>query len=118
MKHDADKITQAEFYPEREGLTWIKTKDKDMFPDGDLSADYECWLLVEHSTGRMLASVEAPYPDKLCYVVAIEGGNQRRYIAPDGAKSYALGRALEILRQERCDRSHVRKARRMERLSK
>jgi hypothetical protein len=114
----SDKLTSAEFYPERMGLTWIKTRDKDMFGSGDFSEEYDCWLLVEQATDRMIVSIDAPYPDKLCYVVAAEGGAQRRYISLDGAKRFAVGRAMEILQEETVVRACQRKARRLERILK
>jgi hypothetical protein len=110
----SDKLTAATFAKGPMGLVWIQTTDKDHLGGGEFGPGYDCWLLVECATDRVMATIDAPYPEKLCYVVAFEAGQGRRFISLQGAQRYAIGRAAEMLKEEtvnRCRRRYLRKLR-------
>ena len=109
MADTYNKILDAQFYPERCGLHWVETFEK----DDNSGLWYKIWLLVQESTDRMLVSIDGPTAEQICYSVAVEGhSGLRKYISLDGAKQNAISVAMQIIGDEKNGSSQRRHARR------
>jgi hypothetical protein len=104
-----DKLLSASFDADHEqGFVWIETWEQDHEEEV-----YPIWLLVETNTDRMLASIEGPTANNICYTVALENSQGiRKYISLDGAKRHAISEAMKILDQEKEKEAQERKTRR------
>lgn len=112
MADTFDKVLDAVFHPERGGLVWVQTVERMRLEDGEWSAYYDIWLLVQRGTDRVLASIDAPLPNQICFGVQMIEGPRRNYISIDGARRFALASALAMLDSERAASSANRKERR------
>ncbi len=107
-----DKVLGASFHQERGGLIWIESSERMRLEDGEWSAYYDIWLLVQRGTDRMMASIDGPLPNQICFGVRMVEGPSRNYISIDGAKRYAISAALAMLDGERAASAASRKERR------
>ena len=85
----------------KSGKPWFEFPDRDRDADGAFGQAYRSWLLVEANSDRVLATIDGPDENQICYAVWFADGRSRKYISEAGAKRYAICEAVAILESER-----------------